>query len=276
MKNIFENTISSCMDIFFDELRQVIRRAWLAKLSFWPLSNKCEYRGGRTDIDKFMHELISDFLLSKNKTLNIYSEEGIVSNGGPISLLLDPLDGTHNLYMGYPFFSTCIAVFFEEKYIMAWVYDISRDIIFKASINEGAYMQNIYTSKRIKTSEKSLLYLSIMRAKIDNHMCIQQLIISHADKIRISSCSSLDLCFIASGALTAFVDFHEPGHEKFVDISAPALILREAGGDVFDHNHAPLFIPAPTEASYNKEFKITAVSSDKIINLLSNLIESIS
>jgi myo-inositol-1(or 4)-monophosphatase len=59
-------------------------------------------------------------------------------------------------------------------------------------------------------------------------------------RIRILGCVSLELCYVASGKLDAFVDVR--GSLRLTDVAAGKLIVEEAGGKVSDEKGCKLIL----------------------------------
>ena len=57
-------------------------------------------------------------------------------------------------------------------------------------------------------------------------------------RIRVLGCSSLELCYVASGVLDAFVDFRR--YLRITDIAAGKLIVEESGGMITNTTGMPL------------------------------------
>ena len=53
--------------------------------------------------------------------------------------VIDPIDGTTNFIRGLPYFCTTLALVENEKVVGGWVYDPTRDEMYEATLNGGAY-----------------------------------------------------------------------------------------------------------------------------------------
>ncbi|ACS84771.1 inositol monophosphatase family protein [Musicola paradisiaca] len=265
MKFIFKKELPNYLEFLFSGLREDIRKAWLAKISLWHLDYQEQYKGGQTSVDIFIDTLIKEYFDNKGCDCFVLSEENpnCEVDYKKLIFIIDPIDGTHNLIMGYHSFTTSIAVYYNNKYIMGWVYDISRDLIYKAAIGEGAYIQNIYESRKIKTQDRKKLSdmrVSFHRAKDDRLITLQRAIVESAGKIRVSSCSSLDICLVASGVLHAFIDLSIHGHERGIDVAAAKIILIEAGGEMMYSTGTTYELQFPSETLIKKHVSIIASS----------------
>lgn len=220
-----------------------LRRLWATNIVGLAAQDRSlrRWRGeGDTPLDILCETIIVSAIRENCPELTIFSEEGgLVHRGEEAagSCLVDPLDATHNAYGGYPAFSANVAFHDGETYVFGWVYDLSRDVTYTAAAGRGAFIHTDVSAERIFAGSGATIEeaaLSLMRASNSPRSAIVMRMFEQAHKIRMSSCSSLDLCLIASGSLTGFVDLSEPGHERSCDIAASAIVLKEAGGLLFD------------------------------------------
>jgi myo-inositol-1(or 4)-monophosphatase len=145
-------------------------------------------------------------------------------------IILDPIDGTFNALRNIPLFSLSIAVrTLNDEELFGYVSSLSFEDEFHAFKNKGAFRN----SKRIKVSEKDEIEKANISLYHDEESPERVVELCKAvNRIRCYGCASLELCYVASGALDAFVDVR--GKQRIVDIAAGTLILKEAGGKVTD------------------------------------------
>jgi len=239
MRSLFEVPIIAAAEEALLLARRDLRTFWASTLVGLPdlggvgLS---DWRVGQTDVDLHCDEIIRNALAKVLPEVEIVSEESIPRTSRPTGFcfLIDPVDATHNASAGYPAFTSCVALYDGDRYIFGWVYDIGRDVIYSAASKQGAYLQSSIMLKRLRVKADAPLErmaVSVLRTRVLTGRMTR--IISESGKLRISSCSSLDMCLIAAGTLDAFVDLNEPGHERTCDIAAASVILQEAGGNIF-------------------------------------------
>lgn len=272
MKKIFAFEQFADLESALVEARTSLRRLWATDI--FGLASKdrspSRWRGdGQTPIDLRCEEIIVEAITRKCPNLSIFSEdrgEVCQDTGLDPSCLIDPLDATHNAHGGYPAFTSSVAFHDGRKYVFGWVYDLSRDVSFTAARGRGAFMHTDISAERIFAGTGSKLEdaaISLMRARNSpDHATIMR-IFERAGKIRISSCSSLDLCLIASGSLSGFVDLSEPGHERSCDIAAAALILEEAGGVLYTREAQQRVVLAPSLSALSDRAPLIACDSRK-------------
>jgi len=176
--------------------------------------------------------------------------------------IIDPLDGTNNYAHGLPVFSVSIAYAEKGEVLTGLVFDPLRKETFTAEKGKGAHLN----SRPIKTSQRKLSEALIgtgfyydrgamMRSTLDS---IGRLFENGIHGIRRSGSAALDFCYVASGRLDAYFEYHLGTW----DFAAGMLILNEAGGECRDASGNPLSLSAETFAVCNGQF------SDDLINLV--------
>ncbi|MGJ7518629.1 inositol monophosphatase family protein [Pseudomonas baetica] len=274
MRPLFMEDYISEIEICLYLARKQLRRYWAGALAGLPNFNKDlkQENHSRTQYDLDCQQILLDCLSRANMRITIYSEEIsspiTIGKQGDFYLLIDPLDGTHNAVLGFPNYTTSVALYYENNYVFSWVYDISRDLVYTAALGKGAYLQSPIIVKKLitrKTNRIEDMRISFHRPKHyrDRHL-IEKLIWT-SNKVRVYSCSSLEICLIAAGVLDAFIDLNSPGHERSCDIAAAELILREAGGALFDGFGLPRFSLPPSMASLSDNGSLVALSSEVLL-----------
>tara|TARA_B100000575_G_scaffold258245_1_gene229718 strand:+ start:720 stop:1223 length:504 start_codon:yes stop_codon:yes gene_type:complete len=108
-----------------------------------------------TNADKKVEKILMDELLKAKKNYSVISEEsGFTKNTDEENIwIIDPIDGTSNLFHGIPHFSICIALKSYGVITSGLVFDPIKDEMFFAEKNNGSYLNN----KRIRVSKKKIL-----------------------------------------------------------------------------------------------------------------------
>ena len=203
-------------------------------------------------IDKLAEETVLDELDRLGEKINVLSEEaGFVERGGDLTLVLDPVDGTHNAERGVPFYSTSLAV--GKDSMAGTIHGLVRDLVagrtYYASKGRGAFMDDVRLRVR-KFNDKDALFCVYMGMNADEKACS---VAKSARRVRIFGAASLDMCMVASGASDVYYmnSTAKRAELRVVDIAASALILREAGGDVVDLDRRTLDLPFDTKTTSN-------------------------
>lgn len=177
-------------------------------------------------IDKMAEDIAIEKIQESPLPVNLLSEEiGFMDFGGIYTIILDPIDGTRNAVRGIPFYAVSVAIGKDRLKDTEYgiVINIPTGDTFFAEKGKGAYLN----SHRIISPQyipKKPLYSIMMSENIpefifDNH-------------IRSLGAASLELSLVAMGAIDCFVCTKE--YLRITDLAAGTLIVREAGGFVYD------------------------------------------
>jgi myo-inositol-1(or 4)-monophosphatase len=180
-------------------------------------------------------DLIYSILLDHFPKTRCIGEEGDFP-GDPkaeVEWIVDPIDGTMNLAYGIPHFCVSIAAreVGSKKIILGVIYDPMRHELFTAEPGTGTYLNGI----RQKVSTRATLgeaVLAVGFAKsqdsIDHCLELYKVYGNEARKLRAMGSAALDLAYVASGRLDAYI---EQGVNLW-DIAAGIILVEEAGGIV--------------------------------------------
>ena len=192
-----------------------------------------------TQVDRVAEEIIIDTLRNSFPDHSFEGEESGFQGkkAADYHWVIDPLDGTTNFIHDFPFNSISIACFYKGSIEHGLIYDLSRDDEYYASKGKGAF----YNKTRIRVSEIKGLKNSLIcnsfhsspnqEPKFDQLTLIRNLY-SNSLTLRRTGSTALDLAFVASGRLDAFLGYGM----KLWDFAAGALLVMEAGGFVNDFN----------------------------------------
>lgn len=191
-------------------------------------------------IDDISEKAILDILKGDGRSMRILSEECgeiLLGDSPEFAIILDPLDGTYNAAHDIPFYSISIAIGSPDlsEIWFGYVRNLANGDTYHAELGKGAYLNG----KTIGPSANSTLKdfcISIYgyRRHVERTIKLSKSI----RRIRILGSVALELCYVASGKLDAFVDIRRS--LRLVDVAAGKLILEEAGGIVTDGDGRPL------------------------------------
>ncbi len=164
----------------------------------------------------------------------ILAEESGATGKGPLTWVIDPLDGTHNYLRNIPHFSVSIALLDKGVPIHAVVFDPLRDELFTASKGDGAFLND----RRMRVSKRENLGGAMIatgfpfrqRAHLEPQLDMTRAILGQAEDIRRSGSAALDLAYTAAGR---FDGYFEIGLKPW-DLAAGVLLVHEAGGRYCD------------------------------------------
>jgi len=170
-----------------------------------------------TNADKKVEKILIDELSKAKKNYSILSEEsGYIKNNDEDNIwIIDPIDGTTNLFHGIPHFCICIALKSYEVITTGLIFDPIKDEMFYAEKNNGSYLNN----KRIRVSKKKNLNECLFASNGKKYKNVQL-------ANRNSGSAALDMAYVASGRYDGF--FQE--NLNLWDIAPGILLIEEAGG----------------------------------------------
>jgi len=208
--------------------------------------------GDRTKlIDAVAERAVLTKLKKKGLSCVVVSEERGVTrlgDGGDGYLIADALDGTNNALRGIPFYCTSLAVADKPKLSAvhsAVVQDLYRGEVFWASKGGGAFLESKPLSPSKVESLRDALVGVDLNPPIPNRKIggIMRLL-KAARHSRHFGANALELCYVASGRLDAFVEVR--GRMRVTDMAASQLIVREAGGLITSETGRSLDAPTST------------------------------
>lgn len=185
-----------------------------------------------TDIDLRANEAIVGLIKKNFPSFNILSEESGGNYGKEFTWVIDPLDGTRNYIMGFPFFSVALALLRKKEPILSVVFNpISREL-YLAEKGKGAYLnRHKIKVNRINNLSKVVLHFNKGKgADLESELKTLIKIAPYIRTIRYYGSSDLDICSVASGKVEGYL-VNKP---HYSDIIPGALIVKEAGGKVTD------------------------------------------
>jgi len=165
--------------------------------------------------------------------------DGVPDGEGDITWVIDPLDGTTSFVHTYPFFAVSIAARRElgdgdHELVAGVVFNPATDELFAASVGGGATLNG----EPIRVSAAPDIAHSLLGSgfsydrgePLARELAILAEVMKSAHDVRRDGSAALDLCCVACGRTDGYWELEM----KPWDLSAGALILREAGGRISD------------------------------------------
>ena len=153
-----------------------------------------------------------------------------LGGGGPVRVVIDPVDGSLNAKRGLP--SACVSIAVASGPAMAdvevgYVAELDRDRDWWAVRGEGAYCGET----RLEPLEPGPLEVLGLETARPARVAAQAEAIgaSEAHRLRVLGSVAVSLCLVAAGRLDAMVTM---GEIRSVDVAAGQLLVTEAGGAV--------------------------------------------
>ncbi len=189
-----------------------------------------------TEVDRMSEEMICEAIRKAFPDHSIYSEEAgwARRKDGPMSWIIDPLDGTTNYIHGLDQYCISLCLTENGSPLAGIVYQPATDKLYYAEKGLGAYCNNV--KLRVSDTiapERALIatgFPVVDQSYADEHLAIVKKIIAQTAGIRREGSAALDLCSVAAGRYDGFFEFNL----KPWDVAAGALIALEARGFVTD------------------------------------------
>src|SRR3989454_2610263 len=202
-----------------------------------------------TRIDRVAEAAVLRVLEYEEARLNVLSEEaGFIDRGGDATLVLDPIDGTHNALRGVPAYSVSMAV--GRSHLADIEEGLVRDLVsgatYYAAKGQGAKL-NGRPIRVHAYNPKDLLFTVYLGSNAHSDAAR---VAGLARRVRNLGAASLDLCLVARGAADLYYMRSAVANTKLraVDIAAGTLIVREAGGFVLGLGGRDLDLPLESKA----------------------------
>jgi myo-inositol-1(or 4)-monophosphatase len=188
-----------------------------------------------TEWDERAEQLIASELARRTPGVTITGEElgtQVADGDGDARWLVDPIDGTVNFAHGLPIFATCISYEVRGDPQAGVVVAPALGWTFAAARGAGATKngESIHVSST-RALDRALLVTGFpydRRVSARNNLEAWAHMQRTAGAVRRLGAASLDLCFVACGWLDGYWEMKL----KPWDVSAGAIIVREAGGAV--------------------------------------------
>ena len=205
-----------------------------------------------SNIDRFAENVILEYVKENDLPLNVLSEEaGALDRGRGRTLVIDPIDGTHNSLLGIPMYSVSLAVGRSSLNDIETgvVLNLVNDDLFVAEKGRGA----TFNGRPIKVRQADPGKCEVL-VYMGHHAAVETMdVVRRSARTRAMGCASLEMCMVAQGKFDAHYmncDLYEKSI-RVVDIAASALVLREAGGELVDLQGKKLDMPLDLSARSN-------------------------
>ncbi len=186
----------------------------------------------KLELDRRIQEQIRREIIAAYSEHGFLGEEGgEAANPGQHEWVVDPIDGTVNLFYGIPHYAVSVACRRDGRSLAGAIYDPNRDEMFSTHGGGGSTCngKKIQVAKRLKLEEAVIaLGFSKGKATIDKCLELYQFYGGRVRKMRAMGSAALDLAYVAAGRLDAYI---EQGVSIW-DVAAGALLVEEAGGQV--------------------------------------------
>ncbi len=261
------DTCRACVE----DIRAVLERL-PTRLEREPVLRLGEGGDDTTAIDQQAEDAVVGRLAALDADFVLVSEElgtRLFGDGGPTTVIVDPIDGSVNAKRGIPFFSFSLAVAEGAAMgdvVFGYVYDFGSGEEWTAERGAGAFLNGARLGEqRPKDSIEILSFegttTQTIAAQVANALGV-------ADRLRVMGSLALSLCHLAAGRVDGVVSLKAA---RSVDIAAAQLLVREAGLaiELFED---PPFAAAPLDLGTRS--RLAAAGSPRLVALLTEAMSS--
>lgn len=225
--------------IEIDKVQKIVREA--AKLFFdRKVAEQIKEKGAFdyvTPIDEAVQGVIQKALYELYPQIQFMGEEKDNSNidmKGKV-WVLDPVDGTTNLIHDYHNSAVSLALMENREITLGIIYNPFADEMYYAEKSKGSFLNgskiHVSSAKEMNESLISVGTSPYFQEEAEENFGIFTAIFKDCQDIRRCGSASLDLAHVACGRIDGYME----NHLKIWDYAAGTLIVREAGGEVFDY-----------------------------------------
>lgn len=188
-----------------------------------------------TDVDRRAEQAVFAVLRAALPDVPVSGEESGGASSGT-RWVVDPIDGTTNFVHGFPWYATSVGLEVDGRSVVGVVLEVPRGRLFTATRGGGARVDG----SRLWVSRTDRLSNALVgtgfpydRAQRAAELLVPvRAVLEQTRGVRRTGAASLDLCYVAAGALDAFFERDLAPW----DVAAGALIVEEAGGKVTAHD----------------------------------------
>jgi myo-inositol-1(or 4)-monophosphatase len=205
----------------------------------------------------------------------VSEERGLVeiAGGGPVKLVIDPIDGSLNAKRRIPLYSISIAVATGDDMSsvdFAYISDFADGEEWWANRGEGAWCDG----DRLEIATADHARLEILGVESAHPQLIaahaDALAATDADRMRMLGSAALSLCYVASARFDGLISLRPM---RSVDVAAGQLIVREAGGHVAFPDAG--YDGVAPGLGLDMRSRVLAATSERILELLVRTAEKV-
>jgi myo-inositol-1(or 4)-monophosphatase len=186
------------------------------------------------DVERMFRALIGGRFPDHAILAEEFERRGDRERASRYTWVFDPVDGTTNYAHGLPIFCSAASLEIDGEPVVAAVFDPSRRELFTAERGAGAWLNG--APMRVSQADElidSLLCTGFpytVQQDAEHLLAVFGAFLRSARAVRRLGSAAIDLCYVAAGRFDGFWEMQlNPW-----DISAGALLVREAGGAVSD------------------------------------------
>ena len=227
-------------------------------------------RGQGGDITAALDEAAERVVLAHfdRPDVRIVSEEIGIRGDGPLTVVVDPIDGSQNAERAIPYFALCVAVAegpTMDDVVFGFVHDFGSREEWTAVRGGGAFLNGRPLDGRPK-EEIEFLSIEATRAALVHEQLAR--LAPLTDRVRVMGAQAITFCHLAAGRTDAVVCLKP---SRSVDFAAAQLLVRERGFAIVAIDGPPLpTIPLDLEA----RSRICAAGSEELASRIAAAVRS--
>ena len=200
--------------------------------------NSAEAHDIKLELDVQCQALIEKILAATFPQIPVLGEEGSTGDTtAEYRWVIDPIDGTVNYFFGMPHACVSIALQHRAQSVVGVIYDPFTDEIWTTTKGQPTRLNGkiVRVSNRSRI-EESVIAMGFSKSQDNLNKSMPHLIrlSRRAKKIRIMGSAALELVYVASGRLDAYIE----RTINLWDVAAGSLLVENAGGEFYT-------LPAP-------------------------------
>ncbi|MGA9840341.1 MAG: inositol monophosphatase family protein [Thermoplasmata archaeon] len=193
------------------------------------------------ELDRLAESEILKVLDAEGVDWDLVSEEiGHVRRGGTRTLVVDPIDGSHNALRNLPFFTVSLALGARDLsgIDVGLVRDLHHGTTWWAVRGGGAFRDGRPVRTRPWNSKTETLFVNLGRNATERSVRLA----GTGRRVRSLGCATLEMLAVAEGSADGyfFENAAEKANLRATDIAAAYRILLEAGGGFSDARGEPV------------------------------------
>jgi len=186
-------------------------------------------------LDRVAEAQIISSLEAEGVDWDLLSEEiGAVRRGGNRTLVVDPIDGSHNALRGLPFATVSLALGSGDLggVDVGVVHDLSSGSTYWGIRGQGAFRDGRRIRTRRWEPRSEMFFINLGRHATPRAVNLA----ARGRRVRSIGCASLEMAMVAQGGADAYLFENERPERnlRVTDIAAAFRIVLEAGGVVTD------------------------------------------
>jgi len=200
----------------------------------WHKPKRVNFSGAhdiKLELDVQCQALIEKILAGAFPQIPVLGEEGSTGDvTAEYRWVIDPIDGTVNYFFGMPHACVSIALQHRAQSVVGVIYDPFTDEIWTTTKGAPARLNGkiVRVSNRSRI-EDSVIAMGFSKSQDNLDKSLPHLIrlSRRAKKIRIMGSAALELAYVASGRLDAYIE----RTINLWDVAAGSLLVENAGGE---------------------------------------------